>query len=244
MKHFFCSLSALLLIGSLAAHAAGDADPSAPCQACHGGNGVGVSADIPNLAGQHKPYLVEQLKAFRSGERKHDIMNPIAKQLSDADIETLATYWSSLTPGDHATATAATLARKSMMTFPANFPRGFTVYRTEEDAQTKTVTQNYANAVAVEAARKGKPLPQGSIVIVANSVAGKPASYSGMEIRDGWGKDVPELLRNGDWSYALFDGQQQRRDTANYAMCLGCHKSAAADSYVFTLKLLAEKAKS
>jgi cytochrome c553 len=49
---------------------------SVPCQACHGADGVGISDTIPNLAGQKVGYLQSQLSAFRSGERKHDVMAP------------------------------------------------------------------------------------------------------------------------------------------------------------------------
>ena len=83
-------------------------------------------------------------------------------------------------------------------------------------------------------------LPQGSILMVEGKVADVTTYYSGMELRAGWGADIPDLLRNGDWGYALFDAQQVRGEKNNYAMCLGCHKSVAADSFVFTLGKLKE----
>jgi cytochrome c553 len=39
---------------------------------------------------------VKQLKAFRDGTRSDPMMSPMAKPLSDADIENLAAYFSSL----------------------------------------------------------------------------------------------------------------------------------------------------
>jgi hypothetical protein len=56
-----------------------------------------------------------------------------------------------------------------------------------------------------------------------------------MELHEGWGDGIPELLRNGDWGYALFNAKKVRGEKNNYAMCLGCHKSVVADSFVFTL---------
>ena len=47
-----------------------------------------------------------------------------------------------------------------------------------------------------------------------------------MEVREGWGRDVPELLRNGDWGYGLFNAQKVRGEKNNYAMCLACHKAS------------------
>ena len=46
--------------------------------------------DTPNLAGQPRTYLAEQMKQFRSGKRSHEVMNVVARPLSDADISDLA----------------------------------------------------------------------------------------------------------------------------------------------------------
>jgi hypothetical protein len=64
-----------------------------------------------------------------------------------------------------------------------------------------------------------------------------------MESREGWGKDIPALLRNENWDYALFTAEGQRRDQLNQAQCLACHKPIAGESYVFTLKQLQTAAK-
>jgi cytochrome c553 len=69
---------------------------SAACMACHGANGVSNSPIWPNLAGQKKEYLVKQLKAFKSGDRTDPLMNPLAANLSDEEIEALAQYFSSM----------------------------------------------------------------------------------------------------------------------------------------------------
>jgi cytochrome c553 len=66
------------------------------CAACHGANGIGIIALYPNVAGQKREYLVSQLRAFRDGSRKNAIMSPMAAHLSDADIENVAAFLSSL----------------------------------------------------------------------------------------------------------------------------------------------------
>lgn len=239
-------IGAVALLTTTAAWSAGSVvagmNASTPCQACHGADGVGISEDIPNLAGQKVAYLQAQLRAFKSGDRKHDVMGPIARQLSDADVENLAAYWHSLPVGGppKEAVAAAVAARRPQMTFPTDFPASFVNYYTQEDAATKSVTRFYANAVALQAARAGKPLPNGSIIMVEGKTAGATTYYSGMELHEGWGQGVPELLRNGDWSYALFNAQKVRGDKNNYAMCLACHKSVASDNFVFTLGKLKE----
>jgi cytochrome c553 len=66
-----------------------------PCAACHGPDGNSPSAEFPRLAGQHYDYLVQALKAYKSGERKNPIMAPQAANLTPRDIDELAAYFSS-----------------------------------------------------------------------------------------------------------------------------------------------------
>lgn len=64
------------------------------CQNCHGEDGVAVLPGAANLSGQQKEYLVQQLRAYRSGSRQDPQMNIVAKALTDADIENLADWYS------------------------------------------------------------------------------------------------------------------------------------------------------
>jgi cytochrome c553 len=66
------------------------------CATCHGPQGLATMPNTPHLAGQPELYMIEQLKAFRSGKRAHDIMTLIAKPLTDADIADLSAWFSSL----------------------------------------------------------------------------------------------------------------------------------------------------
>jgi cytochrome c553 len=100
MKKFFAVAVSSLLMISASAAMAGDAAAgkakSATCAGCHGAEGVSANPLWPNLAGQKEAYLVKQLKAFRDGTRSDPMMSPMAKPLSDADIENLAAYYSGL----------------------------------------------------------------------------------------------------------------------------------------------------
>ena len=207
------------------------------CRSCHGPQGISADAGIPNLAGQKAVYLARQLEAFRGGDRKNSLMAAVAGQLGDAEIQALAQFWSQVPQQPITTAPAAAPIR-SGMNFPSGFPNEFTLYESQPNGS--QVARRYANSVALNAAKAGRPLPAGSVLIVANHPApNEPAgSYAAMEVRVGWGVSVPELLRNGDWDYALFGADRIRRDTVNIAPCLACHKPLAADSHVFTLKAL------
>jgi cytochrome c553 len=66
------------------------------CIACHGPAGSGNGpAGYPAIAGQHAPYTVAQLMAYRSGERVSDpsqMMRNNTARMTDAEIEAVASY--------------------------------------------------------------------------------------------------------------------------------------------------------
>ncbi len=71
------------------------------CVNCHGPHGTGLPPYYPYLAGQHASYIEQQLKAWRSGERKAEtlrskIMADIALRMNDDDIRAVALYYSRL----------------------------------------------------------------------------------------------------------------------------------------------------
>src|SRR5262245_59948856 len=71
---------------------------SETCLACHGTNGVGITADYPTIAGQHKDYIERALHDYQKGGRKNPIMAGMAQTLTKEDIEQLAEYYSKQTP--------------------------------------------------------------------------------------------------------------------------------------------------
>ncbi len=76
--------------------AAGSKKHAATCAACHGANAISANDAWPNLAGQHAAYLVRILGAYKSGAQSDVMMSSVAKDLSDADIQNLATYYERL----------------------------------------------------------------------------------------------------------------------------------------------------
>ena len=238
--------------------AAGKARAEAVCAACHGAAGVSVSENVPHLAGQRAAYLENQLKAFKEGTRKNAMMNAIATQLSADDMANAAAHFAGQA-GAAAGAKSALLANvaKSNVAFPEGYQSSFTKYHTINFPATRQVRYYFGNAAAVQAARAGKPLPDGSYLfaevhaakldadkkpIVGPDgffVAEKLIFYTAMASGAGWGADIPEMLRNGNWHYTVFTLDKKPRPGVNQAECLACHKPLDKVSYVFTLKELA-----
>lgn len=63
---------------------------AAACEACHGPGGNSAIAGTPSIAGQPQTFLENQLVFFREGLRHSPVMEPIAKDLKDAQIAALA----------------------------------------------------------------------------------------------------------------------------------------------------------
>jgi len=237
---------------------AGRAKVAAVCAACHGANGVSVSESIPNLAAQRAGYIEAQLKALKDGTRKAPIMNPIAAQLTPAEMQNVAAYFASL-PGAQAAAKSDFLPNvaKSNVKFPEGYKSTFTKYHVIDFPATKQVRYYYANPVAVKAAREGRELPDGSVLFAEvysakldadkNPIKGAGGNfepdnlvaYTAMEREAGWGDAIPDMLRNANWNYAVFTTAKEHRPGINQAECFACHKPLDKESFAFTLKQLA-----
>ena len=81
------------------------------CFSCHGDKGKSESSQFPILAAQQSVYLVNQLNAFKSGERLNQVMQAQAKNLSEEDINNFGAYFAVQEPfkagGDSALAKQA-----------------------------------------------------------------------------------------------------------------------------------------
>lgn len=93
---------ALTLAGLLLAGTAAAKDPTelrtralaATCAHCHGTDGKAVQGEaLITLAGLPQDYILNQLMAFRSGQRPATIMHQITRGYSQEQLETLAAYF-------------------------------------------------------------------------------------------------------------------------------------------------------
>jgi len=255
-------LSSVLPAAFAADIEAGRAKVQLVCAACHGASGVSVSDAIPNLAGQKAAYIETQLKALKDGSRKNPVMGAIAAQLSSDEMANVAAYFASLS-GASGSAKSEFLPNlaKTGVAFPEGYQASFTKYHTINFPATKQVRYYYANKVALTAAREGKPVPDGAMLFAEVHAArldadGKPVTgadgyfvpdkllfYTAMARDAGWGKDIPDMLRNENWNYAVFTTAKQLRPGVNQAECLACHKPLDKTSYLFTLDQITAAAK-
>jgi cytochrome c553 len=64
------------------------------CAGCHGADGKPVDKTIPNIWGQQAGYIYIELRDFKRGDRKSDIMQPIASSMQRDDMQAIAEYFS------------------------------------------------------------------------------------------------------------------------------------------------------
>jgi plastocyanin len=139
--------------------------------------------------------------------------------------------------------------------FPENYAQG-TLYGTVDRYDVKQYREQYATPAAVEAVRKGQPIPSGTVITMveykaqvdaqgnpvkdANGrfVKGELNGYAVMEKRTGWGTEYPENIRNGEWEYQSFTADRKVNDKANLTACFQCHKPHAGQDFVISLASL------
>jgi len=152
----------------------------------------------------------------------------------------------------------AALAGPEKIKFPSDYLKGV-LYQTLDRPDTKQYRELYATPAAVEAVRKGQPIPSGTVLtLVQWSVhqddKGNPLkdadgrfikkdiiAHTVMEKRNGWGADYPaDWPRNGEWEYAVFtaDGQPNAKGNANNKACFTCHLPHVKQDFVISLAKL------
>ena len=82
--------AAMVVLASLSAAAQSVQERLPVCLSCHGDKGQSANAEVPSLGAQQKDYVLVQLYMFREKLRTVDVMNEMAKGLSDDDLRTLS----------------------------------------------------------------------------------------------------------------------------------------------------------
>jgi plastocyanin len=155
-------------------------------------------------------------------------------------------------------ASTAAVAGPEKIKFPSDYLKGV-LYQTLDRHDTKQYRELYAPAAAVEAVKKGRPIPDGTVLTlvqwsVQQDDKGSPirdangrfikkeiVGHTVMEKQKGWGADYPsDWPRNGDWEYAVFtpEGLPNAKANANNKACFTCHLPHAKQDFVISLAKL------
>jgi hypothetical protein len=134
--------------------------------------------------------------------------------------------------------------------FPENHETDV-LFTTIDRPDNKQFREVYTSAAALDAAKKGEPLPSGTVITMrqyaakldaqgnpekdANGrfVKGNLIGYAVMEKRTGWGTEYPDNVRNGEWEYQSFKADKSVNTAANLTACFNCHKPLDKQDFVF-----------
>ena len=83
---------------------------AAACGGCHGDNGVSKTPGSPSLVGLDPKYLLAAMKAYKTGQRKHDLMKSLAAGVSDAEVADMALFYALQKPARAGTPAAGDAA--------------------------------------------------------------------------------------------------------------------------------------
>lgn len=158
-------------------------------------------------------------------------------------------------------AISAAMADDERISFPANYSTKFHNYlsldRVQNDDQ---VIRLFANEIALTAAKEGRELPNGSVIVgevykakkdkdgkvvessLGRRIRDKLAAIAVMQKGEGWGAAFSEDLRNGDWDFAIFspDGKQLNKDLN---ACRSCHAPLKETQHLFSFEHLSNPGK-
>jgi hypothetical protein len=146
-----------------------------------------------------------------------------------------------------------------LVKFPDAFEKGV-MFTTVDRADNKQYREFYTSPAAIEAAKKGQPLPSGTVITMLQykaklSADGNPEKgtdgrfikgdvngYAVMEKRTGWGAEYPNEIRNGEWEYQAFTPAKAVNASAKLTACFQCHKPLpSGQDFVFLYNKMAGK---
>jgi cytochrome c553 len=90
-------IACVMILGALStapAIAQSIAEKVEACAGCHGQDGKPTDKTIPVIWGQKAGYIYIQLRDFKRGDRKNEIMQPIASSFDKDDMLAIAEYFS------------------------------------------------------------------------------------------------------------------------------------------------------
>lgn len=149
-------------------------------------------------------------------------------------------------------------ADTNKVNLPENYRSTFVRYTSvdkpnADEAEKTKMRFFYVNPESLVAAQAGQAAPVGTVLIMEDHAIERDSAGNAVldsagrliptdeitnifvqEKQQDWGMEYSEDVRNGEWEYAWFDGDGNRRIDKAMDGCFECHKGAAATDYNFT----------
>ncbi len=123
-------------------------------------------------------------------------------------------------------------ADNELVKFPENYASGVH-YGTANRGNIRE--ELFTSREAIDAVKNGRPLPNGTVIILVDYRSGELFRTVVMEKRSGWGAEYPAALRNGEWEYQSFNPDRTVKQDGQPERCMSCHQSQAQQDFVWTI---------
>lgn len=152
-----------------------------------------------------------------------------------------------------ATVTVQVRAGGDLVKFPENYAKG-KLYGSVDRPDIKEYREFYTSQAAIDAVKKGQPIPSGTVVTMVHYKAkldaqgnpekdangrfikGELSHFGVMETRSGWGAEYPPEKRNAEWEYQTFTAAKAPNPKADLGKCFGCHKPKEPQQFLFSFE--------
>ena len=145
-------------------------------------------------------------------------------------------------------------AEQERIPFPQDYASKLTNYLSLDRTQNPDqIIRLFAPPEAIAAAKAGQELPYGTVLVaeiykalkdkdgkvvvspLGRRVRDGMAAVAVMQKGEGFGKTIPEELRNGDWDFAIFSPAGKRLVDKDLDACRKCHAPLKSSQYLFSL---------
>lgn len=116
--------------------------------------------------------------------------------------------------------------------FPENYEKGVLYSTIKRGNITEPL---YTSREAIEAAKNGKPFPDGTVITLVIYKDGKLDETLIAEKRSDWGDQTSSEKQNGDWRYQAFNPDKSINLKRNIGECISCHATEVRDDFIYTL---------
>lgn len=143
--------------------------------------------------------------------------------------------------------------------YPKNYRADLVNYLSLDRTQNPDqIIRLFAPKEALEAAKAGQELPDGTVLVaevykakkdadgevvessLGRRIRSKFAAVAVMQKKKGWGDKFPEDLRNGDWDFAIFKPSGERLVKKDLNKCRTCHAPLKETQHLFSLEHMAK----
>lgn len=171
---------------------------AAACAGCHGDTGISQIPGMPSLVGLDPLYLVAAMNAYKSGQRKNDMMKALVAGLGDADINNIAMFYATQKPGRAQTPAAGNKAAGKAAAAACDACHGGAGSGTTPSLAGQDATYFVAAMGAYKDGSRADPIMKGQASAIGDAAAADIAAwYAGQE------PQLPKLARTlstADWT--------------------------------------------